>query len=143
MVLLTLIGKEQAKPGARFLYTGPLSEPECKECRLRGVCFNLESGNSYVINELRDAEHPCEIFEGGVRVVEVEKTSTAASVSRKAAIEGSTITFEPIDCDNVACASYRLCQPLALEPGMKLRIEKIEGEIECEKGESLSKAILS
>lgn len=141
MVLLTLIGENQAEAGTRFLYLGPLSE--CKDCRLRGVCFNLESGCTYEVTMVRPAKHECAIFEGGARVVEVEKRPTLAAIGRKAAIEGSTITFEVVKCDNMGCGNYFLCHPPALRSGTKVRIESIDGEIECPEGEKLARASLA
>ena len=56
MTLITLIGEEMAREGAEFYFLGPLTE--CKDCRLKGVCFNLEQGSRYRVSEVRDA-HLC------------------------------------------------------------------------------------
>ncbi|MFA7622902.1 MAG: UPF0179 family protein, partial [Candidatus Methanomethylophilaceae archaeon] len=61
MVLVTLIGESQARIGNRFYYLGP--SLECRECRFKNVCFNLEVGRMYEVTELRDVHHECEMHE--------------------------------------------------------------------------------
>lgn len=135
-MLITLIGEAQAKVGNRFYYMGPLTE--CKECRLKGVCFNLESGHLYEVTALRDTEHDCEIHESKVRVVEVEKRPTAAAVSGKKAIDGSMITFEMPKCDLIGCENYWYCHPVGIKDGMKLSITDVIGDIDCPKDDKLA-----
>jgi len=135
MVLITLIGETQARIGNRFYFVGPLTE--CKECRLRGVCFNLEPGSLYEVVALRDTLHDCPMHEGSVRVVEVEKKPTLASVLRKYAIDGNTITFESRRCDNLGCENRMYCIPMCIKDGTKLRITDVLGDIECPIGENL------
>lgn len=135
MMLITLIGEPQAKVGNRFYYLGALTE--CKECRLKGVCFNLEPGHLYEVTALRDTEHDCEIHESKVRVVEVEKRPTLATVPRKKAIDGSMITYESVKCTNLGCVNYVNCHPIGIEDGMKLSITEMIGDIECPIDESL------
>lgn len=136
MVLITLIGGPQAKVGNRFYYMGPLAE--CRECRLKGVCSNLETGHMYEIKGLRDTEHDCEVHESKARVVEVEKVPIPAAVHSKKAIDGSMITYEQVACDIRGCANRVLCRPVSLKDGMKLSITEVVGDIECMKGERLA-----
>jgi uncharacterized protein (UPF0179 family) len=135
MVLITLIGETQARIGNRFYFVGPLTE--CKECRLRGVCFNLEPGSLYEVVGLRDTVHECPIHEGSVRVVEVERKQITAAIPRKLAIDGSTITFENRKCENLGCENHAYCHPVCLKDGTKLRITSIVGELECPDGEEI------
>jgi uncharacterized protein (UPF0179 family) len=129
MVLITLIGEEQAKVGNRFYYMGP--QTDCKECRLRGVCFNLEPGRQYEIISIRDTKHECEVHEDGVRVVEVEKKPTMACISKKVAIEGSLITYEGSDCARLGCEHWQHCHPIGLKTGDKLSVSDIIGKVDC------------
>ncbi len=78
--------------------------------------------------------HECKIHEDGVRVVEVEKVSFRGAVSKKAALEGSTVTLEEIRCRNLGCTKYRLCHPVGLDKGMKGRIGKVFHDIDCPEG---------
>ncbi|MDR0778850.1 MAG: UPF0179 family protein [Methanomassiliicoccaceae archaeon] len=135
MVLITLIGETQARIGNMFHFVGPLTE--CKECRLRGVCFNLEPGSLYEVVGLRDTVHECPIHEGSVRVVEVERKHINAAVPRKMAIDGSTITFENRKCENLGCENYEYCHPPCVKDGIKLRITSIVGDLECPDGEEV------
>jgi hypothetical protein len=136
MVLITLIGEAQARIGNRFYFMGPLTE--CRECRLRGVCFNLEPGALYEVIRLRDTTHECPVHEGSVRVVEVERKSINAAVTRKYAIDGSVITFEARQCDNVGCDNRTYCIPISIKDGTKMRVTEIIGDMECPKGENLT-----
>lgn len=134
MVLITLIGMGQANIGNRFSFIGPLTE--CKECRLRGVCFNLEPGTLYEVTALRSTVHECPVHEGPVKAVEVEKRPIAAAVPRKQAIDGSTISFESAKCRNIGCGNRSFCAPPNIKDGAKLRITGIGEEAECPCGET-------
>ena len=141
MAIVTLIGENLAKKGMEFVYMGPL--PECRDCKLRNACFNLEPGRMYKITKVRDTKHECKIHEGGkVRAVEVEKVPVEAAIPAKMAVEGSTIRFERQNCLNMGCASYRLCNPLGLKEGSKYRIKKIKGDVKCPEGNTLKLVLL-
>ena len=135
MVLITLIGEKQARIGDRFYFMGSMTE--CRECRLRGVCFNLETGSLYEITALRDAVHECTVHEGTVRAVEVEKRPVTVAIPRKQAIDGSTITFESAKCRNIGCANRSICNPPSIRNGTKLRIADVGDDAECPCGLSL------
>ncbi|MFA5312202.1 MAG: UPF0179 family protein [Methanomassiliicoccales archaeon] len=132
MVIITLIGERQAKEGVRFIYRGPLTE--CRDCKLKAVCFNLDVGGMYKIKAKRDVHHECKIHEDGVRVVEVERVPMRAAVSKKSAVDGSTVSIEELKCKDLGCARYMVCHPPGLEKGMKGKIVKICGDIECPEG---------
>jgi len=140
MVVITLIGEHQARVGEMFVYRGPLTE--CRDCKLKAVCFNLEAGGLYRIKNLRDVQHECRIHEEGVRVVEVEKVKQSGALPRRSAIEGSTVTFEEIKCDTLGCANWRLCHPIGVEKGMKFKVSKVDKEIECPAGNRMMAVVL-
>lgn len=135
MVTITLIGERQAKDGVVFVYNGFV--PECRECKLKAVCFNLDSGGVYRIKAVRDVHHECKMHEDGVRVVEVEKIPATICVAQKFALEGSTITYDEIKCKNVGCERYRLCHPVAVERGNKYKIVQVRGEVPCPEGNKI------
>ncbi|MBO6084619.1 MAG: UPF0179 family protein [Candidatus Methanomethylophilaceae archaeon] len=135
MVLVTLIGDSHAHIGNRFYYMGP--NDECKECRLKNVCLNLETGSLYEIVQLRDTEHECTLRESNVRVVVVEKVAFQAAVPKKLAMDGSMITFESRKCDNLGCPNKRFCDPSNLTDGDKRSITEVLEKLECPKGENL------
>lgn len=135
MVMITLIGEPQARVGNRFYYLGPLAE--CKDCRLKGVCFNLESGHLYEVVSIRDAEHDCGIHESKVRAVEVSKIPMSVAVRNKKAIDGSMITFETLECEHIGCDNYAYCHPPGVKGGMKMSISDIVRDIDCPVGERL------
>ncbi|MCX6651436.1 MAG: UPF0179 family protein [Methanomassiliicoccales archaeon] len=137
--MITVIGERQAKVDGQFIYLGPLTD--CKECKLKGVCFNLDAGALYRIVEVRDVKHDCKVHEDGVRVVKVEKESMEGAIAKKGALEGTTITYEVIKCDHIGCDHYRLCHPLGIDKGHKARIAKIEGDLECAEGKRLVKVV--
>ncbi|HIJ00455.1 MAG TPA: UPF0179 family protein, partial [Candidatus Methanomethylophilaceae archaeon] len=127
--MITLIGKRQAKEGAHFIYLGPLSE--CKECRLRGVCLNMEQGALYEVTRLRDVTHDCDVHDEGVCVVEVEKKPRKITVPMKVALEGGTITYDEPKCECVGCQNHRFCHPLGLRPGSKITITSLGKDVTC------------
>ncbi|MDR3074770.1 MAG: UPF0179 family protein [Candidatus Methanoplasma sp.] len=129
MAAITLVSESQAKEGNRFYYVG--SQTECGDCRLKGVCFNLEPGALYEIVALRDQIHDCAFNEDRVRVVEIKKVARRLTVRKKSAIEGSIITFQEPECKRLDCENYGLCHPYALDNGKKFSVVGIEGDAKC------------
>ena len=140
MVLITLIGEHLAKEGEEFIYRGPL--PECRDCKLKAICFNLEAGGRYRIKSVRTVEHECRMHEDHVRVVEVVKVPHKCALQQKRAMEGSTITFEDIKCKTLGCVHYQVCHPVGLEKAMKFKVARIDEEISCPEGNRLVEVTL-
>jgi uncharacterized protein (UPF0179 family) len=141
MVLVTVVGELQCKKGFEFVFGGPLAE--CRECKVKNVCFHLDENRSYRVTNIRSVHHDCKVHEGGVRVVEVERIPTRSAISSRTAVEGSVVSFEMNDCDLISCPNYRLCHPPGAFGGMRFKIVGVEtGEIECPKGRSLRIALL-
>jgi uncharacterized protein (UPF0179 family) len=141
MVLVTVVGKMQCKVGFEFVFGGPLAE--CRDCKVRNVCFHLEENRRYRVRSIREVQHECKIHEDGVRVVEVEKIPMRAMIPAKAALEGAMLTFEEIECRNLRCSNYRLCKPLGALEGLRFRISSVErGDVQCEKGDHLRAVLL-
>ena len=92
MVHVTLVGLKQAKKDMVFVFKGPLLE--CRECKYKQVCFNLEEGKRYKVTALRDATHECGIHEGGVRAVEVEVIPFEGAISGRMVLEGSIVPLD-------------------------------------------------
>ncbi|MFQ6106966.1 MAG: UPF0179 family protein [Thermoplasmata archaeon] len=141
MVLVTLVGEKQVKEGNEFVYSGPLSE--CKDCRLKGVCFNLEEGKRYRISSVRTLHHNCRVHEEGVRVVEVEVVPVDTAVDVKSAVEGSTITLKFPDCREIGCEHYRLCHPIGLKNRQKATIIEVIGRVDCPQKRPLKRVRLT
>jgi uncharacterized protein (UPF0179 family) len=140
--MITLIGKDLAKEGMEFQYLGPLLE--CKNCKLKNVCFNLDEGKWYRITKIRDKEHDCKVHdEGKVVTVEVEELPVPVVISAKSVVEGETISFKPVNCKEYDCEYYELCHPMGLREGTKIKIEKIEGEVNCPKNKDLKKVLVT
>lgn len=131
-MLITLVGERQVKEGNEFIYLGSLTE--CRECKLKGVCFNLEEGRKYKIRSIRGVRHDCKIFDEGVRVVEVEQAPLTIASNGKGAIVGSTITYNFPNCNELSCSSYRLCHPIALRSGGKGKILEVGKDLDCTRG---------
>ena len=140
MVLVTVVGRLQCREGFEFVFGGPLAE--CRDCKVRNVCFHLEENRRYRVKGVRDVHHDCKIHEDGVRVVEVEKIPLRAAVPAKAALEGSMLTFEGVECKNLGCKNYRLCRPLGAPRGMRFKISSVEGDVDCEDGAALKLVLL-
>jgi len=137
MVIITLVGEFQAKKDETFIYIGPLSE--CRECKLKTVCFNLEIGRWYRVISLRDVRHECKVHEEGVRVTEVEPVEIFVSIPSVLAVDRASFSYKPRKCSVLSCDNYRLCHPLGITAGNKFHITSVEGDIKCEMGYSLKK----
>ena len=77
MPLVTLIGEKLAKENEEFIYIGP--QNDCKNCKLKTVCFNLKQGGHYKITKVRDKRHSCSVHDGNAAVVEVQEITTVTN----------------------------------------------------------------
>ena len=141
VVEITLVGERQAQVGHEFVYRGP--QPECRPCKVRAACLNQVLGHRYRIKKVRDVTHPCLLNEERARVVEVELAPPEASLPSRAAIEGAVLSYEKIVCSNAACPNFRLCHPLGIEPGMRVRVQGVGAELDCPLGYSLVSATVA
>jgi len=141
MVLVTVVGEHQCRKGLEFVFVGPVAD--CRDCKVRNVCFHLEPNRRYRITEVREVHHECKIHEDGVRVVEVERIPVKAAIPSRSAIEGSMLSFEESDCDRLGCQNYRLCAPIGVSEGLRFRVASVEGEeVKCPLGKSLRAVLL-
>jgi uncharacterized protein (UPF0179 family) len=140
MVLVTVVGEQQCRIGFEFAFGGPLAE--CRECKVKNVCFHLEPNRQYRVMDVRDVHHDCKIHEGGVRVVEVERLPTKGALPKTAAVEGAMITYEETNCKSLGCVNYRLCRPWGAVDGLRFKITQVGEEIECPKGRHLRVVLL-
>ncbi|EHP84887.1 UPF0179 family protein [Methanotorris formicicus] len=143
MKKITLIGSKLAKMGNEFVYMGILEE--CETCKFKRICHdNLEVGRRYKIVSVRSANHQCKIHEDGVKVVEVVPAEFVIMVEAKKALEGVTLTHNPINCENVFCENYIYCNPEGIDEGDRYKILSVMNEkIKCEKGRSLRKVVIT
>ncbi len=134
---VTLIGERIAKPEGTFVFVGP--QPECRECKLKAACLQLERGRLYRISGVRDVHHEkeCRYHENGVRVVEVKLATIDTSLKAKLAIEGSIVEYKRPVCSNHECENYLLCHPHGLEEAAKVRIAESLKPLSCPLGYNL------
>jgi uncharacterized protein (UPF0179 family) len=138
---VTLIGEKQAKKDNMFIYIGPLSE--CRDCKVKTVCFNLEEGRMYKIKDVRAMHHNCKVHEGGVRAVEYELMPIECAISSDAAMEKARITMkEQEDCINRGCENYSKCFPIGLKTGSQYEITTVKGKLTCSEGKELKEVVL-
>jgi hypothetical protein len=137
--MVTLIGEKIAKENEEFTYLGPNND--CKNCKLKTVCFNLKPGRRYKIKKVRDKRHNCNVHQGTVVVVEVEEIPIITAIDKKYS-EGSKLKIEKIDCDNIGCKNYYLCK-VKLQKDKKYTITKVYDDIDCPLGYTLKKVELS
>ena len=81
MPLITLIGNALAEENAEFTYIK--ANNECRNCKLKTVCFNLKPGRRYKITKIREKTHHCDVHEGYVVVVEVEEQPIETTLEKK------------------------------------------------------------
>ena len=140
MVHVTLVGLKQAKKDMVFVFKGPLLE--CRDCKYKQVCFNLEEGKRYKVTAIRDATHECEIHEGGVRAVEVEVIPFEGAISGRMVLEGSIVPLDDKGCGNRGCPHFRMCHPPDKKIGNKFKIIKVLGAVECPEDRRVTKCLL-
>ena len=138
MPLVTLIGEKLAKEECEFIYIGPNNE--CRNCKLKTVCFNLKPGRKYKITNIRDKHHGCNIHEGNATVVEVQEMPIITAIDKKLS-EGKDVKFESEVCRSIGCTNYELCG-INLNREKNYKIIKIYEKIECPMGYELHKAEL-
>lgn len=139
MVLITLIGEKLAVEGMEFMYLG--SNSECKNCKLKTVCFNLKPGRNYTITNIRDKKHNCNVHEGNAVIVEVSELPFIATVTKKLS-EGTKTTVERQECKNIGCSFFEICTTSALQKDKTYVIKKTFGKIECPADHELYKVEL-
>ena len=71
MPLVTLIGEKLAKENEEFIFLGP--QNDCKNCKLKTVCFNLKQNCRYKITKVREKRHSCSLHDGNAAVIEVQE----------------------------------------------------------------------
>lgn len=134
---VTLIGERIARVGEAFVFVGP--QPECRDCRLKTACLQLDRGRLYRIVKTRDVHHEdeCRYHEDGVRVVEVEAAQITASLKSRLAVEGSTVEHSRPICSNLECGNFLLCHPPGLSVPTKAKILQVGEALECPLGYDL------
>ena len=139
MALITLIGEKLAIEGMEFVYLGPNNE--CKNCKLKTVCFNLKPGRNYKITNVRDKKHTCNVHEGNAVIVELSELPVIAAVTKKLS-EGTKTKVERQECKNIGCNSFEICTTSTIQKGKNYTIKKTFGKIECPAGYELYKVEL-
>ncbi|RLG67183.1 MAG: hypothetical protein DRO11_10425 [Methanobacteriota archaeon] len=138
MPLVTLIGEKLAIKNAEFIYIGPNNE--CKNCKLKTVCFNLKKGRRYRITNIRDKKHACNLHEGWAAVVEVQELPIVTSIDKKIP-EGSKTRINKEECNSIGCKHYETCN-VTLNKDKEYIVTKIIEDIKCPLGYNLQKAEL-
>lgn len=138
--MITLVGKDFAKEGTKFIFYGPAEA--CKNCRFKASCVDsLEKDRLYEIISVRHNGQKCPLHaENEVFPVEVQKADVPLLFNSKIVFEGSTIVYNAPECDEY-CEYHDLCFPEGLLENDKCIIIKDFGKFEgkCKKGYTLNK----
>jgi len=138
MPLVTLIGEKLAIEGIEFEYIGPNND--CRNCKLKTVCFNLKPGRRYKITNIRDKKHSCNVHEGAAAVVEVEELPIITSIDKKYK-KGEETKIIKIDCKSIGCDNYEICR-INVQKDKKYAIVNLIKDIDCPLDYNLNKAEL-
>ncbi|MPN25237.1 hypothetical protein SDC9_172644 [bioreactor metagenome] len=141
---ITLIGSRLAREGLEFIFKGEM--PECKKCRLKNTCLNLEPGRRYRVVRIKSKDiHECFLHDSGVVAVDVSRAPITTSVESRKAVEGAKIMYEPAKCGKRECGEYGTCHPEGLLKGDKCKIVEVPESLDskCEAGSSLKKVKLA
>ncbi len=142
-ISITLIGSRLAKEGEEFIFMG--ESRECKKCKLKRTCMNLEPGRKYrVIKRKADTIHECFVHDGGVLTVEVESAPIVAAIDSRKAVIGSKVSYEPPKCKSFDDSLYDILYPEGLKEGDKCTVVKVLGamDVDMTPGCSLKKVEL-
>jgi uncharacterized protein (UPF0179 family) len=134
---VTLIGMHLARPDLEFVYEGEL--PECKDCKLKKVCNNLQPKKRYRIITVRTTtRHECSVHAGEAVAVEVIESPILTLIPAEKAIVNSKILFEPV-CRQESCKGHDLCCPEGAVPGEYYTVGEVLGNppVECEQKRAL------
>lgn len=143
MASITLLGELQAQVGERFVFAGPNDAPDaaCAPCRLKGICFSLEAGESYEVVAVRGKDHPCYLHEGGkVRVIEVERAEHDVILPARGMIEGESILYPERSCEFRGCPFWRECVGAPLRPNFSYKVIQVGEAVPCPLGYALRRA---
>ena len=138
---ITLIGSRLAKEGLEFIFKGEM--PECKKCRLKNTCLNLEPGRRYRIERIRSKDiHECFLHDSGVLAVDVSRAPILTTMESRKAVDGAKIMYEPPKCGKRECVVYDICRPEGL---LKSKIVEVLESLDsrCIANYSLKKVKLS
>ncbi len=138
MPLVTLIGEKLAKEGNEFVYLGP--QNDCKNCKLKTVCFNLKTNRHYKITKIRDKKHSCNVHDGSATVIEVQELPIVTAIDKKIS-EGAETKIEKKECRNIGCEYYELCS-VTIQKDKNYKITKTYETIKCPMGYEIQKAEL-
>ena len=129
-IIVTLVGKGQAKVGEVFIHRGPGSK--CAECKYSQVCVeNVKPGRVYEIVKVRDKTLFCEQYEMEMQVVEVINAKIPSAIPAKQAIPGAIITFRTPICEGEKCVSCDFCFPEGLKSGDHCEVVEVIQSVEC------------
>jgi len=143
-IKITLIGSRLAREGLEFIFKGEM--PECKKCRLKNTCLNLEPGRRYRVEGVRSNDiHECFLHDSGVLAVDVHKVPILTTMESRKAVDGAKTMYEPPRCGKKECETYEICHPEGLSRGDKCKIVEVleSPDSKCEAGHSLKKVKLA
>jgi len=140
MSIVTLIGEKIAEKDLEFIYLGPLNE--CKDCKLKNICFNLKSNHRYKITNIRKKRHSCSVHSGDVIVVEVEQQPIRIAIDKKYP-KGSIVQLTQQSCDEIFCKHFESCTNPALLNNKKYKIDDVHRTMTCPKNLTLQLVDLS
>lgn len=141
---ITLIGSRLAREGLEFIFKGEM--PECKKCRLKNTCLNLEPERRYRVERIRNNDiHECFLHDSGVLAVDVSRAPILTTIESRKAVDGAKIMYEPPKCGKRECGVYEVCHPEGLSKGDKCKIVEVLESLDskCEANYSLKKVKLA
>ncbi len=141
MTLVTLVGEKIAKEDSEFIYIGPNND--CRNCKLKTVCFNLKPGRRYKIKKIRDKRHSCTMHEGNTAVVEVIEMPLITAIAKNLIDENSIKIERKNNCRNIGCENIDLCNNPALQNEKTYVIKNVYEQITCPIGNELKKVELA
>lgn len=118
--IMSLVPPSFAKNKFKFIFESIASA--CKSCRLRSACVDgLEIGRAYEVVEVNSKKRfPCPLH-GEVILAKLRRAHILILLP-SGLIEGVTLHYKPVECEEVSCPDFQYCRPEGVKPGDKMKI---------------------
>lgn len=129
--IVTLVAKNAAYIGYKFIFR---DHAKCRQCNHFNVCCKLEAGRIYEVIKIikSNSKLSCLVTDEEMQPVEVRLGIIRTCIRAGAPFDTDVIVhWHRIDCENLGCRYRKLCFPMGLEDGDKIRIKDIHGKIGC------------
>lgn len=129
--IVTLVSRNTAKVGYRFIFKENI---KCKQCRQFNICSKLKTGRIYEVVKIikSNTKLNCLLTNELMQPVEVRLSVIKTSIRGGGPFDTEVIMhWHKIDCEHMKCKYRKLCFPIGLKDGDRIKIKNIAGKLRC------------